>query len=106
MAWDILHLRMISIDSSYYVDERVDALIPYFYTYDRRLNDIKLCYSVRALVINNKNNDVLPFYYMDTDTVVDIKSCSTFGEHLERSHIKLDVDALIAECEREIISVG
>ncbi len=103
MAWDVFHLRMINDGASYYTDESADVLIPYFYTYDRRLNDIKLCYSVRALVINDKTNEVFPFYYLDKDTVDDIKGYSTFEKYLERSSVKVDMEALIAECENEIM---
>lgn len=106
MAWDIFHLRMINEGAIFYTDESADVLIPYFYTYDRRLNDIKLCYSVRALVINDKTKEVLPFYYLGKDTLDSIKSCSTFKKYLERSTVELDMEVLIAECERDIISIS
>lgn len=103
MAWDIFHLRKINDGASYYIDENADVLIPYFYTYDKRLNDIKLCYSVRASVVNDKTNEVFPFYYLDKNTVDSIKECSTFKKYLERSSVEVDMEALIAECENEIV---
>lgn len=104
MAWDIFHLRMINEGAGYYTEESADVLIPYFYTYDRRLNDIKSCYNLRALVINDKTSEVFSFYYLGTDTTDNIKNCSSLEKYFERAAVKLDMEAMISECEKEVVS--
>ena len=41
-----------------------DALISYFFTYDKRLQDIRECYSLQALAINPHTYSVFPIYVM------------------------------------------
>ena len=102
MTWDLLHLRFMDYSSAMFNAKKADALIPYFFTYDKRLQDIRTCYSLQALAINSKNFSVIPIYVFHDEVLHIAKSHLTFEKHKERMEHKSDVDSLIEICEKEL----
>ena len=102
MAWDIMHLRFISYGSAYHANKNADAIIPYFFTYDKRLNEIAQCYALQELVINDKKHTAIPFYASISEIVKYVEKYSTYEMHLERAAKNPNIDALIGDYERDI----
>ena len=103
MTWDLMHLRFMDYSSLMFDAKKADVLIPYFFTYDKRLQDIRECYNLQALAINPYNYSVFPIYVM-VDGIQDIlKEHCTFGKHKERMSKKPNIDSLIAECEQNLL---
>lgn len=105
MTWDLMHLRFMDYSSTMFNSKKGDALIPYFFTYDRRLQDVRECYSLQALAINPKNHSVIPIYVL-VDGILDVlKEHCTFEKHKARMLKTPDVDNLIEECERDLLKL-
>lgn len=105
MTWDLMHLRFMDYSSMMFDAEKGDALIPYFFTYDKRLQDIRECYSLQALAINPHTYSVFPIYVM-VDGIQDVlQEYCTFGKHMERMSKTPEVDSLIAECEKDLLKL-
>ena len=103
MTWDLMHLRFMDYSSMMFNAKKGDALIPYFFTYDKRLQDIRECYNLRALAINPYNYSVFTNYVM-ADGILDIlQEYCTLEKHKERMSQKPNIDLLIAECEQNLL---
>lgn len=87
------------------MQKKGDALIPYFFTYDKRLQDIRECYNLQALAINPYSYSAMPVYVM-ADGLFDIlKEHCNIGKHIERMEKVPNTDALILECEEELLKL-
>ncbi len=105
MTWDLLHLRFMDYSSSMLNGKKADALIPYFFTYDKRLQDIRECYSLQTLAVNYKNHSVIPIYVFN-DGIFDIaKEYLTYEKHRERTKKITDINTLINICEQELMKL-
>lgn len=105
MTWDLMHLRFMDYSSMIFDDEKGDALIPYFFTYDKRLQDIRECYSLQMLAINIRNYSIIPVYVM-FDGIQDVlKEYCTFEKHENRMREKPNIDILIEECEKDLLKL-
>lgn len=105
MTWDLLHLRFMDYSSAMFNAKKADALIPYFFTYDKRLQDIRTCYTLRVLAINSKNFSVIPIYVFHDEVFNIAKMHLTFEKHKERMEHKSDIDSLIEGCEKELMEL-
>lgn len=105
MTWDLLHLRYMIYSSTVYNTKKGDALIPYFYTYDKRLKNIRECYSIQMLAINMKIHSVMPIYSLADDVLNVLNQYCTFEMHNERTLKKVDTNQLIVQCEQELIKL-
>ena len=102
MTWDLMHLRFMDYSSTMFNLHKGDALIPYFFTYDRRLQDIRKCYCLQALAINTKNHAVIPVYTSDGDVLDLVKEHCTFEKHQVRKQKTPDVELLIDKYEKAL----
>ena len=105
MTWDLLHLRFMDYTSVMFNAKKADAMIPYFFTYDKRLQDIRTCYSLQALAINPKKLSVIPIYVFHDEVLNIAKRHLTFEKHKERMERKSDIDSLIEICEKELLKM-
>lgn len=105
MTWDLMHLRFMNHSSVMFNSKKGDALIPYFFTYDKRLLDIRECYNLRALAINTRNYSVLPIYVMEDGLQETIKKYCSFEKHKERMNQTPNIDLLITECEQNLLKL-
>lgn len=105
MTWDLMHLRFMDYSSTMFNFRKGDALIPYFFTYDRRLQDIRKCYNLQTLAINAKNHLVIPVYSFDGDVLDYVKEYCTFEQYQVRKQKTPDVEQLIAEYEKALIEL-
>ncbi len=103
MTWDLMHLRFMNYSSILFNTKKGDALIPYFFTYDTRLQDVSRCYSLQALAFNTCNHSIFPIYVMGDDLLTQLKEYVTLGKHKERMSKTPDTGALIAEYEQKIV---
>lgn len=105
MTWDLMHLRFMDYSSMMFDATEGDALIPYFFTYDKRLQDIRECYSLQALAINPHTYSVFPIYVMVEGIRDILQEHCTFGKHKERMRQTPKVDTLINECEKDLLKL-
>lgn len=105
MTWDLMHLRFMDYSSMFFDDKKGDALIPYFFTYDKRLQHVRECYSLQALAINKLSYSVVPIYTMSDGILEIVREYCTLEKHIERSSIIPNIDVLISQCEQELLSL-
>ena len=105
MTWDLMHLRFMDYSSMMFDATEGDALIPYFFTYDKRLQDIRECYSLQALAINPHTYSVFPIYVMVEGIRDILQEHCTFGKYKERMRQTPKVDTLINECEKDLLKL-
>lgn len=105
MTWDLLHLRFMDYSSTVFDSKRGDVLIPYFYTYDKRLIDVRECYSLKTLAINVKDHSVVPIYALSKNVQDIVEQYCSFEKHNARMQKKVDINKLIVECEHEFIKL-
>ncbi len=105
MTWDLMHLRFMNFSGMLFNAKKGDALIPYFFTYDKRLQDIRECYNLQALAVNPYSYSVMPVYVMDDGLFDILKEHCNIGKHIERMEKVPNTDALILECEEELLKL-
>ena len=105
MTWDLMHLRFMDYSSMFFDIQKGDALIPFFFTYDKRLLDIRECYNLQALAINPYSCSTIPIYTV-ADGILDIiKEHCSLEKHSERMQQTPDIEALILECEQNLLKL-
>lgn len=105
MTWDLMHLRFMDYSSMFFNVQKGDALIPFFFTYDKRLLDIRECYNLQALAINPYNYSTIPLYTV-ADGILDIiKEHCTLEKHAKRMQQTPDIEPLILECEQDLLKL-
>lgn len=62
MAWDIYHLWSLESACST-VDMGADLLVPYFYCFDKGLLELKECFDLETLFVNNTTGERICFYH-------------------------------------------
>lgn len=105
MTWDLLHLRFMDYSCTIFNSKKADALIPYFFTYDKRLQDIKTCYNLKALAINPKKHFTFSGFVFQNEILDITKEHLTYEKCKERMGHKPNVDLLIEACEKEIMKL-
>lgn len=107
MAWDLFHMRMLEAGCAYKSSKKSDVFVPCFFTYDKRLHQVKECYELKSMAINNKTYQRFTFYAKTDEIVEYIKKYSTAEKLLERNANRstVNVDKLIKELEKDISSV-
>jgi hypothetical protein len=103
MAWDLMHLRFMDYSCTMFNSKKGDVLIPYFFTYDRRLQHIRSCYSLKTLAINTRSHAVIPIYAFDAGVLDLVKNHCTFEKHQERMSKTVDFNQLIATYEQRLL---
>ena len=106
MAWDLMHLRFMDYSCTMFNSKKGDVLIPYFFTYDRRLQHIRSCYSLKTLAINTRSHAVIPIYAFDAGVLDLVKNHCTFEKHQERMSKTVDFNQLIATYEHKTFVEG
>lgn len=105
MTWDLMHLRFMDYSSMMFDAKKGDALIPYFFTYDKRLQDIRECYNLQALAVNPYNYSVIPVYVMADGLFDVLREHCTLEKHMERMKKNPNIDILISECEQDLLKL-
>ncbi len=105
MTWDLMHLRFMDYSSMMFDAKKGDALIPYFFTYDKRLQDIRECYNLQALAVNPYNYSVIPVYVMADGLFDVLREHCTLEKHMERMKKTPNIDILISECEQDLLKL-
>ena len=105
MTWDLMHLRFMDYSSMMFDAKKGDALIPYFFTYDKRLQDIRECYNLQALAVNPYNYSVIPVYDMADGLFDVLREHCTLEKHMERMKKNPNIDILISECEQDLLKL-
>ncbi len=105
MTWDLMHLRFMDYSSMFFNVQKGDALIPFFFTYDKRLLDIRECYNLQALAINPYNYSTIPLYTVGDGILDIIKEHCTLEKHTERMQQTPDIEPLILECEQDLLKL-
>lgn len=103
MAWDLMHLRFMDYSCTMFNTKKGDVLIPYFFTYDRRLQHIRSCYSLKTLAIYTRSHAVIPIYAFDAGVLDLVKNHCTFEKHQERMSKTVDFNQLIATYEQRLL---
>ena len=105
MTWDLMHLRFMNYSGMLFNAKKGDALIPYFFTYDKRLQDIRDCYNLQALAVNPYSYSIIPAYVMAEGLFDILKEHCNIGKHIERMEKSPDTDGLILECEKNLLKI-
>ena len=104
MTWDLLHLRTLEIDFTINPVNASDVNIPYFFTYDKRLLEVKECYELSSIAINDRTGERVPFYKYNDEIKKYVLRYSTVGERISRRHRgeQATINDIINELECEI----
>lgn len=105
MTWDLMHLRFMDYSSVFFDIQKGDALIPFFFTYDKRLWDIRECYNLQALAINPYSYSTIPLYTVAEGILDIIKEHCSLEKHAKRMKQTPDIEALILECEHNLLKL-
>lgn len=104
MTWDIMHLRTLEIDFTINPVNASDVNIPYFFTYDKRLLEVKECYELSSIAINDRTGERFPFYKYNDEIKKYILRYSTVGERISRRKRieQIAISDIIHKLESEI----
>ncbi len=105
MTWDLFHLRFMCYSSTLFDNKKCDASIPYFFTYDKRLQDVRRCYDLQLLATNTKDGSVVPIYNLSKEVYNIMTPHCTLEKHQERLLVEPNIDSLISNLEHEIINL-
>lgn len=107
MAWDLLHLRMLEISFTIKPVKRADANIPYFCTYDKRLLEVKDCYELNSIAINDTSGERFPFYNNIIEIFENIQKYTDSEQLIKRSKEcnNINIKEIIVELEKELITL-
>ena len=105
IAWDLMHLRFMDYSCTMFNAKKADALIPYFFTYDQRLQKVRKCYELQTLAINTCNHAVIPIYVTHDGIKDKVMNHCTFERYQERTSKSVDVDKLIDTYEKKILTL-
>lgn len=61
MTWDIVHMHVLERQCSI-IEDGADYYVPYFYSFDKDFFEVKKCFDLKAIFINKKTHDYVPFY--------------------------------------------
>lgn len=105
MAWDLTHLRNLESECSILTKEGADVYIPFFYTFDKRLLEVKGCYELSALAINYNTDERYAFYAHEDEIVKYVERFGSRKEIKKRTKLrkKLNILDLVKECETDLI---
>ncbi len=105
MACDLFHLRNLVNGCSYKMQNKADAFIPYFFTFDKRLIEIKDCYELKGVAINEKIHHSYPFYSNIGGILEYIKKFCTSPEINRRIKNKKnkDIKQIISSLENSLL---
>ena len=104
MAWDLFHLRMLEEGCTVRMNNKADANIPYFCTYDQRLLNVKDCYELKSIAINYKTGEKIPFYSKTEEIVEYLQKYGTQEQLIARMSGRPNVNIMnvIDLLEKEI----
>lgn len=107
MTWDIMHLRTLEIDFTINPVNASDANIPYFFTYDKHLLEVKECYELSSIAINDRTGERFPFYKnMDEIKKYIIRYSGLDERCSRRQRVRLIVmDEIIGQLEKIIMKL-
>lgn len=94
MAWDLFHLRMLEEGCIIRMNNKADANIPYFCTYDQRLLNVKDCYELKSIAINYRTGEKIPFYSKTEEIVEYLQKYGTQEQLVARMSTRPDVNIM------------
>ena len=105
-AWDIFHLRILDIYMTTVRHKKARLTLPFFFSMDKRLNDIAELIKFKIVVVDHNNKISHPFFsnsiVTDTMKAYKLEKYFTFEAHKRRISQKSDLDCLIRNLEEEI----
>lgn len=106
MAWDVFHLWSLEAACST-EDMGADLLIPYFYCFDKGLLELKECFDLETLFVNQRTGERICFYHKHSYPIKIINQYKTIEkEKRRRANFSYDnITAQIEFLENEINSL-
>lgn len=107
MAWDLFHLRMLEVDCGFKNHNEANAVIPCFFTYDERLKNIRDCYALKGIAINEKTHESTPVYANITQIIPYITKYSNEINVIRRANHRSQINIynIIETLEKDIIEI-
>ena len=104
MTWDLFHLRMLEVGCMALTSPHADFFVPYLFTFDKRLRQIKNCYALDALAVNTKGLERFPFYAHMNEIFLFTQEVSTLERYERRRelNLKMDFPKFVEACERRL----
>jgi hypothetical protein len=107
-AWDAFHLRSMEYVMLFHKQKKADLTIPFFYSIDRRLNEIRQMIKLKMIILDYDSMNYYPFYANDIiqTTIKEFHLESKFT--IDQSRIRYDsysvenTQRLIKEMEIDI----
>ena len=108
MAWDLFHLRMLELGCAFPTAPHADFFIPYMFTYDKRLLEVKECYELEALAVNTKGYERFPFYAHMNEIAQFVKEISTLQKYEQRRerNLYMNFPQFVVNCEDALCKVA
>ena len=106
MAWDVFHLWHLEAGCSI-EDMGADLYVPYFYCFDKGLLELKECFDLETLFVNQRTGERICFYHKHSyplDIIEKYKSIEREkirGENFSHENIMMQIEYL----EKEISSL-
>lgn len=107
MTWDLMHLRIMERCCAYANRSEIILFIPYMFTYDERLREVKDCYELDALGIWKTERIVLPVYANINEITSYLQKISKPSDTYNRAENinKVSFSDLISELEEQLLKI-
>lgn len=107
MTWDLMHLRMLEQGCAYPNLPDICLFIPYLFTYDTRLLDVKDCYEFDALAVWKTTRATIPVYANTNEIESYLNKLCTPSATYERNqkHSQVNISNLISSLECQLLSI-
>ncbi|MDD4699078.1 MAG: hypothetical protein PHV07_02320 [Oscillospiraceae bacterium] len=107
MSWDLFHLRFLEMECKYINSKKVDMFIPFMFTYDKRLLEIKKFYELNALAVSVETNERFSFYTINLMSDQDKHQFFTSNAINERRNglKSVNIEAIILKYEKLVASL-
>ena len=101
MTWDLVHMHVLERQCSI-IEDGADYYIPYFYSFDKDFFEVKKCFDLKAIFINKKTQDYVPFYNnfsYDYDLYLKYQNVERYREN---NYSIENITKLISKYEHEV----
>ncbi|AIO19429.1 hypothetical protein KQ51_01553 [Candidatus Izimaplasma bacterium HR1] len=105
-SWDIFHLRVLDIYMTNVRHKKARLTLPFFFSVDKRLNDIAKLIKFKMAVVDYNTNQTHAFFsnniVWDAVTKFKLEKYFAFKNHQQRINQSVNVNQLIENMEQEI----
>lgn len=107
MTWDLYHLRLLEWGCVMPTNSYADIFVPYFYTYDKRLLEVKECYMLEALAIDKRTRSHYSFYVHENEIMPFIQELGIMNNREKKSLLsENEIHELIVKEEKMLLGLG